>query len=119
MRLPYFLDNQLTDGGEVVKPYTPGTLYSQEVTENRWEFGKHTGFVLTDTEKTYDNTNRQEIWKMLQRKKISKRLVVRVKNSYVYFGRKRARNLNLLKLMKQLDRAVFYLPCCSTLYGMR
>jgi hypothetical protein len=90
-------------------------LYSEEVTEKRWEFGKHTGFVLTNTEKTYDNTNSQEIWKMLWRKEISKRLVVRIKIIYVCFGKKRARNLNLLKLMKQLDRVLFYLPCCSTL----
>jgi hypothetical protein len=29
-RLVYFLDNRLTDGGEVVKPYTLAALYPQE-----------------------------------------------------------------------------------------
>jgi hypothetical protein len=29
-RLPYFLDSQLTYGGEAVKPYAPAALYPQE-----------------------------------------------------------------------------------------
>jgi hypothetical protein len=29
-RLPYFLDNRLTDCGEVCQPYAPATIYHQE-----------------------------------------------------------------------------------------
>jgi hypothetical protein len=29
-RLPHHLENRLTDGGEVVKPYAPVALYPQE-----------------------------------------------------------------------------------------
>jgi hypothetical protein len=30
LRIPYFLDNQLKDGGEVCRPYAPAALYPQE-----------------------------------------------------------------------------------------
>jgi hypothetical protein len=29
-RLPHFLDNRLTDGGEVVNTYAPAAIYSEE-----------------------------------------------------------------------------------------
>jgi hypothetical protein len=30
LRIPHYLDDQLTDGGKVVRPYAPAALYSPE-----------------------------------------------------------------------------------------
>jgi hypothetical protein len=66
----------------------------------------------------YNNINKREIWKALQRVNVSKGLMKRIKNIYdkyenstVIDGKKKNK---VFKCLEVLNRKVFYVLCYST-----
>ena len=54
----------------------------RQLIEKRWEYNRDTIIAFLDISKAFDSVDRNKIWEALEKKKINKNMIVRIKNMY-------------------------------------